>query len=99
MLMCCVVGGVPSGVLLHSVLDDLPALGGAALHPLPGPGDADVPGSPVSRPADRGRVHVFTSECRALKLFSMLTYCKTCCTLCFGWEYDSVRPDVISGRH
>lgn len=67
MLMCCPEGGVPSGILLHSLLDDLPALRGRALHPLPGPGDADLPGCPVSGPADRGRVHVFTSECLASK--------------------------------
>lgn len=59
---CPPLGDFPGGVLLHSVLDDGPALGRRPLHPLHRPGHPHLPGGPVIRATHRSRVHIVTGE-------------------------------------
>lgn len=60
--MCGPAGSVPSGILQHCVLDDLPALRRRAFHPLRGSWDTDLPGSSVSGAPDWSCIQLIAGE-------------------------------------
>lgn len=74
----CFTDSVPSRLLQHRLLDDVPATWHCTFHPFLGPGSPHLSCGPVSGPADRSGFHLATGMSSIL---SILTRDNNCYTL------------------